>query len=125
MPERKNTEKKDLGEWGESYVANYLKENGYEILSRNVRTPYGEIDLVARINDRLIFIEVKTRTSKKFGYPEDAITEEKITHMVESAESYLQDHPDMLFDWQIDVISVQVDRKKESPHLTHFENAIT
>jgi putative endonuclease len=125
MPEETSPNKMELGRWGESYVAKYLEEQGHEILARNVRTPYGEIDIVARIKDRLIFIEVKTRTSLRYGYPEDAITEEKMAHMVDSAESYLQEHPDLLCDWQIDVIAVQVDSERESPRITHFENAIT
>jgi len=125
MPEESNPQKTELGKWGETYASNYLEKRGYEILARNVRTPYGEIDIVTRKNDRLIFFEVKTRTSLKYGYPEDSITEEKTAHLVDSAESYLQEHSELLCDWQIDVIAVQVDPKLESPLLTHFENAIT
>ena len=52
-----------IGKWGEDAVAAYLKERGYEILARNARTPYGEIDIVAKQEDVYIFVEVKTRTS--------------------------------------------------------------
>ncbi len=125
MPEETNPNKMELGKWGETYVANYLEAKGYEIIARNVRTPYGEIDIVTRKSDRLIFIEVKTRTSMVYGFPEEAVTGEKIAHMADSVESYLQENPDLLYDWQIDVIAVQVDQKRESPLISHFENAVT
>ena len=124
MAKTQKFRKKELGAWGESYAVKYLEGKGYLILARNVRTPYGEIDIVAKEDDQLIFIEVKTRTSKKFGYPEEAITENKIVHMTESAEFYLQGHLKENVDWRIDVISIQVDPRSNSPNLTHFENAL-
>jgi len=125
MADRKHSGNMELGAWGESYAAKYLEDKGYEILSLNERTPYGEIDIIAEINHRLIFVEVKTRSTQNFGYPEEAITEEKIIHMVESAEVFLQEHPELTSDWQIDVIAIQVDSSRKTPVLTHFENALT
>jgi putative endonuclease len=119
-----NNEKQELGDWGENYAAKYLEGKGYQILARNVRTPYGEIDIIAKEKDQIIFVEVKTRTSRKFGYPEEAITENKITHLIESAEFYLQEHPEFNIDWRIDVIAIQVDPQRSSPTLAHFENAL-
>jgi putative endonuclease len=124
MAKEKKTRRKDLGDWGETYASNYLEGLGYEVLNRNVRTPYGEIDIVAKEKNQLVFIEVKTRSSKKYGNPEDSITEAKILHLIESAESYLQDNPEYSEDWRVDVIAIQVDPQKNSPSLTHFENAL-
>lgn len=115
----------ELGRWGEKVAMKFLEEGDYIILDRNVRTPYGEIDIVAKKDNRLFFVEVKTRSSMKFGNPEEAITETKIIHMIESAQSFIQDHSDLEGDWQIDVIAVQKQSDGRLPIITHFQNAIS
>ena len=62
-----------LARWGELKAAEDLGRKGYQVLERNLRTPYGEIDLVALQDECLLFIEVKTRSSQAFGYPEQAV----------------------------------------------------
>lgn len=115
----------ELGRWGEEVAIGFLEERGYQILYKNVRTPYGEIDIVAKKNNHLYFVEVKTRSSKKFGNPEEAITETKIIHMIESAQSFIQEHSDLEIDWQIDVIAVQKQADGRLPIITHFQNALS
>jgi putative endonuclease len=124
MAKATSTRSKELGDWGETYAANYLEELGYEVLRRNVRTPYGEIDIVAKEKNQLVFVEVKTRSSKKFGNPEDSVTEGKIIHLIESAVSFLQENPEFTEDWRVDVIAIRVDSQRKSPSLAHFENAL-
>jgi len=68
---------RSVGLWGEAVASEYLANNGYSILERNARTPHGEIDLVARQGIVTVFVEVKTRTSNRFGPPEAAITKKK------------------------------------------------
>lgn len=113
---------KVLGNWGEDKAVDYLITKGYEILDRNVRTNYGEIDIVAKINNTIIFVEVKTRSSKQFGYPEEAITKNKMTHMIESAQDYLQTHPDIKSDLRIDVIAIRWVNNGDPSEITHFEH---
>ncbi len=110
-----------VGRWGEAAAAAYLADHGFEILARNVRTPYGEIDLVARSEGFTSFIEVKARASASLGPPEIAITPRKQRHMLASAASYAQTNG--IDHWQIDVISVQ--RLGDRTEITHFENAVT
>lgn len=117
-------QKQSLGRWGEDRAAEYLKAKGYEILGRNIRTEYGEIDLLAGHKDVLIFVEVKARSSQRYGHPEESITENKQQHMAEAAESYLQSHPDHDGDWRVDVISVYR-RAGKPPDILHFENALS
>jgi len=117
--------KQAVGRWGESRAEAYLIKRGYRILNRNTRTPYGEIDLIAMVEDCLVFVEVKTRTSTSFGYPEQAITAEKEAHILASAQSYLQSHPEIENDWRVDVIAIQTDPDFQNEQITHFENAIT
>ena len=110
-----------IGEWGEDTVASYLAEHGYKIINRNVRTPYGEIDIVAQQDDITIFVEVKTLTSSKNFFPEQNVTARKREHMLACAEHYAAENA--IDHWQIDVISVEGKVGLE-PKLTHFENAI-
>lgn len=111
-----------LGKWGEDCAAEYLKRHGYNIISRNMRTPEGEIDLIAQKDKLLIFVEVKTRSNSLSGYPEEAITEEKLEHMNNSAEWYLQEHPDKAENWRIDVISVIGKLNCQNPQIEWFED---
>ena len=110
-----------IGQWGESAAADHLAAQGWTVLARNVRTPYGEIDLVAQHGDVTVFIEVKTRTSDSFGPPEVAISARKQQHMLAAAEHYAAEHN--INHWQIDVIAVE-GRPGEKPVITHFESIL-
>ncbi|MEJ2351489.1 MAG: YraN family protein [Anaerolineales bacterium] len=130
-----STSRQALGRWGEARAAEYLIARGYAIVERNVRTPYGEIDLVARREPTrtaypgkpaptTVFVEVKTRSSKAFGFPEESVTPRKQAHLLAAAQSYIQEHPEFDGDWRIDVIAIQRDPSKAQPTITHFENAV-
>lgn len=123
-----------LGKWGEALAAGYLIEKGYMIVAHNERTPYGEIDLIAQQTSHpepgsdepqlvTVFVEVKTRTSIAFGYPEEAVTPRKQLNMLSAAQHYLQEHPDLDVDWRIDVIAVER-IEDHPPVIHHFENAL-
>jgi putative endonuclease len=110
-----------IGKWGEDTAVEYLTQKGYEIIARNIRTPYGEIDIVAKQTDILIFVEVKARTSNKMGLPEEAITPRKREHMLAAADHYAAEHE--IDHWQIDVIAIE-GKPGSKPTITYFENAI-
>ncbi len=121
--------RQELGRWGEAHAADYLHQKGYTVIARNVRTPYGEIDLIVQQFSKItegetitVFVEVKTRTSKTFGYPEEAITPRKQLHLVSAAQHYLQEHTDLDKNWRIDVIAIER-YPERSPIISHFENA--
>ena len=116
--------RQELGRWGESLAANFLVQKGYAILERNMRTPYAEIDLLARQQDTLVFVEVKTRSGDAFGLPEEAVTTRKREHLIASAQAYLQKYPDPNCEWRIDVIAIRKFTSQKSPEIIHFENAI-
>ncbi|HVP21323.1 MAG TPA: YraN family protein [Anaerolineaceae bacterium] len=116
--------KKELGNWGENLAESYLAGRGISILGRNVRTKYGELDIIGACQGMTIFFEVKTRQSETFGNPEDAISSVKRSHLINSAESFLQDHPDLPDQWRIDVIAINLKRGK-SPEIEWFENAVS
>lgn len=110
-----------VGGWGERIAAGYLEHRGYIVIAHNVRTPYGEIDIVTEKDGFTIFVEVKTRTSSSLGPPEISVTPRKQEHMLAAAEHYAQEHE--IDYWQIDVIAVERKFDKK-PEITHFENAI-
>ena len=115
---------KQLGKWGEELAERYLNEQGVSIIARNVFTPHGELDLVGKENSSLIFFEVKTRTTLTFGYPEVSVNYRKQTHLVNSALFYMQNHPEAVGNWRIDVISIQKSKNEEQPCIDWFKNAV-
>jgi len=118
------TKRQRLGKWGEETAARYLAAHGHQILENNYRTPYGEIDLITRLEDTIVFVEVKTRASDTLGMPEISVTSRKQVHMIQSAEYYIQQHPLSSHTWRIDVVAIQRQASGGSPKITHFENAI-
>lgn len=123
-----STFRQSTGRWGEEVAARHLEQKGYTIISRNLKTPHGEIDLVARLpepdGDVLVFVEVKTRRSSAYGFPEQSITAKKKEHLLNSAQAFRMDHPELGNTWRIDVIAIQQERDRRAYSLQHFENAI-
>ncbi len=95
----------ELGIKGEDIAARYLEDDGYIILERNWRSGHKEIDLVARKEDQLIIIEVKTRSGTGFGDPEDAVTDKKIRRIVSAADAYLR-HGNLELPVRFDIITI-------------------
>ncbi|MGB8214671.1 MAG: YraN family protein [Anaerolineales bacterium] len=118
------TQKQALGQWGEETAVRFLESHGYAILARNLHTAHGEIDIVAGKEAALIFVEVKTRSSHAFAYPEASVTLRKQAALLSAAEEYLQAHPESTESWQFDVIAIE--RKPGGkPEIVHFENVIS
>lgn len=117
-----SNQKQKFGRWGEERAAQYLLSKGYEIVARNVRNEYGELDLITMHEGEMIFVEVKARRSGQFGLPEEAITPAKQKNILDAAQAYLQEHAQFEGDWRVDVISIRR-REGQSPEILHFENA--
>jgi putative endonuclease len=115
---------KVLGDRGEAAAAAHLANLGYEILARNLRTPYGELDLIARQAGSTVFVEVKTRRSRTHGLPEEAITLRKRNHLLASAQYYLQLHALSDSLWRVDIVAVEFDSSGVLKRLEVFENAV-
>ena len=119
-----STARQALGRWGETLAADFLTRKGYKILARNMRTPYGEIDIIAQAKEMLVFVEVKTRSTDVYGHPEASITPQKREHLIASAQGYLQISSNPDTSWRIDVIAIRKFKSESTPEIIHFENAI-
>lgn len=87
----------------------HLRRLGYAILERNVRFRVGEIDIVAREGEQVVFVEVKTRRSGRFGLPEEAITGIRYQHIALAAATYLSERGWDCAEHRIDVVGIEVD----------------
>ena len=90
---------------GEGMAAKYLIEKGFAILHQNWRHSHWEVDIIAKKETILHFIEVKTRRTKRFGFPEDNVDKKKIRNLINAAEEFLQQQP----QWkriQFDILSI-------------------
>ncbi len=114
--------RKQTGRRGEDIAAAYLLQNGYTIVTRNWRCEYGELDIVARQSDVLVFVEVRTRRGDRFGTPEESITPAKQARLVDLAQAYLQQSGDPPPRWRIDVVAVQLGAG--AAQVNHIENAV-
>ncbi len=110
----------ELGTKGEMLAVQYLQERGYEILEINWRFARVEIDIIAKQNQTIIFVEVKTRSSEYFGFPENAVDTIKQKNMATAAEEYLEQH-NIETDVRFDVVSIVI--KKNQPDIHHIQDA--
>jgi putative endonuclease len=119
--------KKAIGRWGEEQAQAFLRLQGYEILGRNVRTRYGELDLIARQDApeiQIVFVEVKTRRTAALGYPEISVDTKKQAHLLASAQAYLLEHPELGGEYRIDVIAIRALDPEAPPEIIHFPDAV-
>ena len=110
-----------LGENGEQIACDRLIAAGYSILTRRFRSRFGEIDIVAKHKETVVFVEVKTRTDREFGDPAEAVTPQKQQKIVRMAEEYVMlerlEHAHCRFD------VVAIDLTTNPPLVTHYEDA--
>ena len=117
---------KDLGDFGEQAAAEHLMGKGYTILERNYRCRAGELDLVARKEQWLVFVEVKTRSSRRYGQPAEAVGYKKQIHMRRVAAHYLSCHPtrqEIRFD-VVEVYAELQDGVHALDSINHIENVV-
>jgi putative endonuclease len=115
-------DKKKIGAFGEDIAADFLIRRGYKIIDRHFQTRMGEIDIIAKNNSQIIFVEVKTRTGRNFGLPEEAINREKKIKLIETARWYLAISGIEIENYRIDSIAVEVDKTNKKVRIRHFKN---
>jgi putative endonuclease len=112
---------KEIGQLGEELAAEFLKKKGFVILERNFKVPLGEIDIVARDGDVLVFCEVKTREDEFFGPPECAVTAGKQKKIRKTAAAYFHMHGIEEQECRFDVVAIYLGNG--TPEITLFLNA--
>lgn len=111
---------KNLGKIGEEKAVSFLKKQGFSIIRKNFQTRLGEIDIIAKKDSSIHFIEVKTRTSDKKGQPYEAVNKRKINHLKKAAQFFLLKSNLKNYKLKIDVISIII--KDNNEELKFFEN---
>lgn len=112
--------KQQLGHIGENLVAFALGERGFTVVGRNVRTRYGEIDLIAQKSGITVFVEVKTRTGHQFGYPEEAIDRAKQLHLSRACLALAPTYAPKA-DYVLLVVAVELDLVAKTAKLVQLQ----
>ncbi len=113
-------QQKKLGKQGEEIAERHLLKLGYTILERNWRHHHLEVDIIARLGNELVIVEVKTRTGEQFGHPSEAIDQRKMNHLIAAAASYIEIN-DSALETRFDVITIIMNNG--TYQLEHFEDA--
>ena len=114
----------ELGQRGERAAQAFLMRHGFDIIAANWECPAGEVDIIARDDESLHFVEVKTRRGTGKGFPEEAVDQEKRQRYERIAEYYLRDYPDTEISVHFDIIGILVtgpDRAFLRMHSNAFE----
>lgn len=114
---------KKIGDIGEEKATEHLRKIGYKILDRNYRCRFGEIDIIAKYNDYIVFIEVKTRRGEGYGRPIEAINSAKLNRILKTVNFYLAEKRMFDSNIRIDAIEVLLSNLKEI-RLNHIENIV-
>jgi putative endonuclease len=109
----------NTGITGEQLASRFLEQAGYTVVEKNYRYKKAEIDIVAKKDNVLVFVEVKTRSSKSFGEPEEAVNQSKINLILSAAENFIE-VIDWKYDIRFDVIAIHYTHPLE---IVHFQDA--
>lgn len=117
---KNNFHNKEIGKYGENIACKYLEKNGYNILCRNFNTNNSEIDIIAKDKDEIVFIEVKSRTSKQYGAPIESVNEFKKKHIISAAKYYIYKNSLENKNIRFDIIEVYINEKENL--INHIKN---
>lgn len=114
-----------LGRLGETLVAERLLADGYEIVARNWRCAYGELDIIAKQEDAWVFVEVRTRRGRRFGTPEESLTPAKRRHLATAAQLFLEERQALDDAWRVDLAAVELSPAGALLRIDLTEHAVT
>ncbi len=115
------TYRKEIGKFGEDIAVNHLQDLGYIIIQRNFTTHWGEIDVIAKKNNTIYFVEVKTKVGDKKGKPYESVTYRKIQNLKRSINLYLLKNDYKKYKLSLSVVSVELDENKAVKELKFFD----
>ncbi|MEG1286574.1 MAG: YraN family protein [Clostridium sp.] len=114
---------KDIGNYGEDLSFEFLKRNGYSILSRNFRNRFGEVDIICKKDEVIIFVEIKSRYSSNYGYPIEAITYSKQKQIIKLCKFYIYINNLNNYNFRFDIIEVFLNKDNNLYSLNHIPDA--
>jgi putative endonuclease len=113
-----------LGAIGEESARRYFGEKGWPVLARNWRCPEGELDLIVQEGETIVFVEVRTRSSLRFGTPEESLTAAKRSHLMRAGETYLEAAGLVERDWRVDLIAIECSRTGTIRRFDHIRDVL-
>lgn len=113
------SDKREIGNFGEKIAEEYLRRKKYKIIEKNFQNKFGEIDLVAHHQGQLVFIEVKLKTNKSFGLPEEEFNFWKKKKLRRTINSYLLERKVKDENWRLDLIAIEA--RPEPPQIRHYK----
>lgn len=114
---------KSIGSYGENLAENYLKESNYKIIDMNFRCKIGEIDIIAKNDGYICFIEVKSRYNTTYGYPREAVTRSKQLKIYKTAKMYILENKLINQKFRFDVIEIMFNYKNNDNSILLLKNA--
>lgn len=117
--------RREVGAWGEAKAAEYLRAKGYRIIAQHWTHRIGELDIVATKSGRIIFVEVRTKTSLRYGTPEESIGWHKQEHLRRMANLYMLKNKLLDVPCQVDAIAVLYDSIRKETTIRHLENVVS
>ena len=121
MLENIKSKNKEKGDEGEKVVIRYLEQYGYEILTQNFRCRSGEIDVIFKDKEEIVFAEIKTRSGTNYGFPAESVTMFKRNHILGTAKYFLYRYDLWNCNVRFDVIEVYL-RKYQKCYINHIKN---
>ena len=118
------TSRTRLGTWGEGLAGRFLQDKGYRILTTNYRSSHGEVDIVARDGEELVFVEVRTRRGGSFGAPEESLSKAKIRRLLNTCQEYLQNTEGDGNGWRVDLVCIYLGPSSQVQRIQHLPHAI-
>ena len=112
-----------LGCWGEELAVRYLRKKGYDIVERDWHSNHRDIDIIALLDDTLVFVEVKTRRNRDFSEPESAVNYQKQRNLLQSINHFLKTKSIDL-PWRFDVITIVGTTGCQDPEINHIEDFV-
>lgn len=111
-----------IGRYGEKVAMGYLEQKGYKIINKNAQVSSLEIDIIAKIKEKIVFFEVKTRTNNTLGKAEDAINSKKINNLKKAMQIYIKRekiNPEIV---RFDFLAIDIDKLKKIAKIKHYKD---
>ena len=116
--------KQIVGKFGEGLIKNYLIKHGYAIIAMNVKISYLEIDIIARLKELIVFIEVKARVSVNLGSADEAITPAKLNNFKKAIELFIHTKKIVPENTRADFIALDIDKTQKTAKIKHYKDVL-